>query len=145
MAPTKELKLLDLTHHLAEIGVTEFESLDIALNMLFLAGSHSYSITRAIAREAMLRGYDGINYPSYFSLLQTGMSPVETQFGLSNRLAASHLRHEQLTAYEASKVLPNLAIFGRPIAEGRVRVVSINRLVLRQVVYDVNFGPVGYS
>src|SRR6266850_1920303 len=42
LAPTCDLTLLDLTHLLHEEHVTEFESLDIGVYMLFLAGPHSY-------------------------------------------------------------------------------------------------------
>jgi hypothetical protein len=72
MRPTRDLKLLDLSGVLKE-DVTEFESLDMAIHMLFLAGGHSYSISRAIAADAHHRGYDGIIYPSYFSLVRLGV------------------------------------------------------------------------
>src|SRR5580698_11184646 len=44
---TRSLTLLDLTALLQE-DVTSFESLDMAIHLLFLAPSHSYPITRAI-------------------------------------------------------------------------------------------------
>lgn len=43
------LKLLDLTALPEEEG-SEFESLDISINMLFLAGKHSYDVARTILR-----------------------------------------------------------------------------------------------
>jgi hypothetical protein len=67
----RDLKLLDLTQLLYEEGVTEFDSLDMAVHMLFLAGVHAYPITRSIAGSAKSKGYDGLVYPSYFSLLRT--------------------------------------------------------------------------
>ena len=50
----QELRLLDLTYVLEE-NCTEFESLDMAIHMLFLAKSHSYEISRAIASGQLTR------------------------------------------------------------------------------------------
>ena len=135
--PTRAFTLLDLTEILHEEGVTEFESLDLAVNMLFLAGPHSYEIARDIAIAARASDYDGLLYPSYFSLLRTGGVPFETTYGLSHR------RFAQLSDYEKAKVVPNVALFGRPIEEGKVNVRCINRVVMRRVEYDLSFGPVG--
>jgi hypothetical protein len=137
LAARRNLKLLDLSTLLREEGITEFESLDMAVHMLFLAGQHSYDITREIAHAAHSREYDGIVYPSYFSLLRTGHMPFETIYGLSSRL------FPQLHDYEKSKTIPNLALFGRPIAEHNVQVRCINRLILSSVDYGFHFGPVG--
>lgn len=134
--PTDKIKMLDLTVLIKEKGVTEFESLDLAIHFLFLAGSHSYSISRKIAREAKKRGYDGIIYPSYFSLLHHGIMPFQTTYGLSHRLMPQYQEFEQHAA------VPNAAIFGHPIAEGKLKINCINRLVLTKVSYDVRFGPV---
>jgi hypothetical protein len=46
LVPRKTLKLLNLAEALEERDATEFESLDMALHMLFLAGNHSYEISR---------------------------------------------------------------------------------------------------
>lgn len=132
------MRLLDLTHLLND-GISEFESLDMAIHMLFLAGPHSYAICRAIAAAVRNVGFDGVIYPSYFSLLRTGGMPFETSYGLSNR------RLHGLEGYERAKIIPNLALFGRPIREGRVTVDGINRLVLYQVEYGLRFGPVGFD
>jgi hypothetical protein len=139
LAPTRDLRLLDLTELLAEEHVTEFESLDIAVHMLFLAGKHSYSITREIALAAHISGFDGLIYPSYFSLLRTGGMPFETALGISHR----KLPH--LADREKSKMIPNLALFGRPIEQRSVEVRCINRLILNRVAYGVHFGPVGFA
>jgi hypothetical protein len=136
LAPTKTLRLLDLTAMLQEADVTAFESLDMAVHMLFLAGKHSYYISREITRAARTAGFDGLAYPSYFSLLRTGGMPVETAFGLPHRMIS------QFVDREKSKVLANLAIFGRPIERGTVSVRCINRLLLNRVEYGVHFGPV---
>lgn len=136
LSPTRRLKLLDLTELLVEEHLTEFESLDMAVHMLFLAGQHSYDIARDIARAAQRGGYDGLIYPSYFSLLRTGAFPFETAFGISHR------KLESLIPYEKSKIVPNIAIFGRPIQENKISVRCINRLLLRRVEYEAHFGPI---
>jgi hypothetical protein len=140
------LKLLDLSEVLREPeGVTEFESLDMAVHMLFLAASHSYDITRRISLMAGQAGFDGIEYPSYFSLLRTGAIPFETAYGLSGRVIARYTRHARHAEHERSKIVPNLALFGYPVAEGKVEVKCINRLLVTRVEYDLKFGPAGVA
>ena len=117
--------------------VTEFESLDLTVHMLFLAGHHSYQLTRAIAEAARMAGFDGLVYPSYFSLLRLGQMPFPTVYGISHR------RIEQFHEYEQAKTIPNLALFGRPVAAGSVAVKCIDRLVLSKVAYEYHFGPTG--
>ena len=136
--PNLKLRLLDLSFVLKEKPsvTSEFESLDIAMHLLFLAGEHSYEITRAIALEIQAAGYDGIIYPSYFSLLRTGTVPFETVYGISNRMI------EQLHAREQQKSIPNLAIFGRPLRDEKLKVHSINKLIINRVEYGFHFGPV---
>lgn len=136
LKPIGQLKMLDLTALIKEEHVTEFESLDIAVLMLFLAASHAYPITRMISRAAKENGYHGVIYPSYFSLLRLGIMPFQTTYGLSHRIIPQYQEYEQNAA------IPNAAIFGHPIAEGKLQVKCINRLVLSQVAYDVRFGPV---
>ena len=138
LAPTRELRLLDLTAVLLgdKDYVSEFDSLDLAVHMLFLAGDHSYNISRAIAVAARAADYDGIVYPSYFSLLRTGQRAFESSFGLMHRSLAMYAERER------RKIVPNLGLFGHPIADGFVEVKCINKVFLRQVLYDVHFGPV---
>jgi len=136
LAAKRDLKLLDLTALIPE-EETEFESLDMAIHMLFLAGKYSYPISRDIALAAHKAGFDGLVYPSYFSLLRTGGLPFETMVGMSLR------RLSRFADYERAKIIPNLAIFGRPIEDGLVSVQCINRLIMRRVEYDLNFGPTG--
>lgn len=138
LAPKQDLRFLDLTALLPYEHVTEFESLDMALHLLFLAGSHSYDIVRDIASSAHKEGFHGILYPSYFSLLRTGTIPLETAFGISYR------KLERFADRERSKAVTNMAVFGRPINEGLVQVKCINRLRLERVAYRYHFGPVGY-
>jgi hypothetical protein len=138
LSPTRQLKLLDISRLLPEEHVTEFESLDMAVHMLFLAGEHSYGISREIARSALEAGFDGIVYSSYFSLLRTGTMPFETTHGISHR------RFPQMHEYEQAKSIPNFALFGRPIHECKVKVSCINKLILSHVKYGFHFGPIGY-
>lgn len=134
LAPTRPIEVLDLTAVLEE-DVTEFESLDLAVHMLFLARDHSYDVSRAIAQAAKEAGFAGLLYPSYFSLLRTGGFPFETTYGISHR------RVRQLADYERAKMVPNIALFGRPIEEGVLEVRCINRVVIRRAEYDLSFGP----
>lgn len=134
----RDVRLLDLTHVLKE-EVTEFESLDIAIHMLFLARPHSYEISRAIALAARDAGFDGLIYPSFFSLIRTGGHPFETSYGLSLRRF-----HPQAEQYARAFTIPNFALFGRPVESLLVRVECINRLVLTQIGYSGHFGPVTY-
>lgn len=137
LTPRRDLRLLDLTELLQEENVTEFESLDMAIHMLFLAGKHSYEIIREIALACHAAGYDGCVFPSYFSLLRTGGMPFETTYGISNR------RFPQLADREKSKIIRNLALFGRPVEQELVDVRCINKVILSQVEYGIHFGPVG--
>ena len=137
LAPNKDLKLLDLTPVLEEPESTEFESLDLTIHMLFLAGEHSYEICRSIALAASEAGYNGLVYPSYFSLIYSGHIPFETTYGISHR------RIPQFAPREESKIAQNLALFGRPVEQRTVRIECINRLILRKARYDFHFGPAG--
>jgi RES domain-containing protein len=137
-APTAPIRCLDLTAVLEE-DVTEFESLDMAVHMLFLAHAHSYSICRAIALAVKNAGYAGLIYPSYFSLVRTGARPFETAYGLSVRRFPSYWEHARAVS------IPNVALFGSPVREGLVSVDGINRLVMRRVLYDVHFGLAGLT
>jgi hypothetical protein len=137
LVPTRRLRLLNLAEVLLEEHVTEFESLDMALHMLFLAGSHSYEISREIARAVHVAGFDGLVYPSYFTLLRTGEMPFATTFGISHR------RLPGLRERVRRNTIANLALFGRPIEDGLVRVQCINKVILNRVEYNVHFGPGG--
>jgi hypothetical protein len=136
LSPTREIRLLNLAHILdEEESTTEFDSLDLSVAMLFLAGPHSYHISRAIALAVRERGFDGVIYPSYFSMLRTGSEPFETAYGIAYR------RFAKLRSYEEGKVIENVAIFDRPVQDGRLLVRCINRVMLRRVDYELRFGP----
>lgn len=137
--PTTSLKILNLCAVIDEPDVTEFESLDLALHFLFLASKHSYHICRRIAHKAKESGFDGIMYPSYFSHIRTGTVPFDTIFGMSIR------KIENLREFAESQAIPNLALFGRPIEEEKVKVASINKLHINKVHYDTSFGPAFYE
>lgn len=139
LAPISTLRLLDLSAVLKHEDATEFESLDMAVHMLFLAGMHSYPIARRISLAAYSAGFDGLVFPSYFSLLRLGLMPFETVYGISRR------RFPQLKDREQAKTVPNLAIFGHPIEQSRITIRCINKLILHRVEYGVHFGPVGFS
>lgn len=133
--PARELRLLDLTAILTE-DVTEFESLDMAIHMLFLGGKLAYDAARAIARAAWNRGFDGLIYPSYFSSHYHGERPFQTAYGITRRMLEGARDHEQ------SLSVPNLALFGFPIADGMIKVDTINRLLISRVSYEFHHGPV---
>lgn len=136
MKPAVPLKLLNLAALLKDEEGTEFESLDIAVHMLFLAGSHSFGISRSIADAGKAAGFDGLIYPSYFSLLRLGVMPYQTVYGISYR------RIPSLQLHEEARTVQNLALFGRPVSEKKVRVECMNRLIIRRVGYEFHFGPV---
>ena len=135
LSPARPLRLLDLTKILVEKDVTEFESLDMTVHMLFLASNHSYPLTRKLALLARKMNYDGLIYPSYFSLIKMGVMPLRTSYGISHR------RFSETQEFEESLNIPNLAIFGRPIKNNVIKVKGINRLILNRVKYDYHFGP----
>jgi len=107
----KDMRVLDLTQRIEE-QVTEFESLNMAIHMIFRAPAHSYEIIRAIALAAKRIGLDGIIYPSYY-----------------NQIHASE------------EIVKNLGLFGRPVQDGLVVSECVNRVRLKKVTYDYHFGP----
>tara|TARA_B100000424_G_C22920292_1_gene489704 strand:+ start:865 stop:1629 length:765 start_codon:yes stop_codon:yes gene_type:complete len=135
LKPTRDLRLLDLTVVLQEENVTEFESLDMAVHMLFFAADHSYDISREIAAAARNAGFDGLIYPSYFSQVRSGAMPFETVYGIAVR------RFPNAAMYATRGIFSNVALFGRPIKEGVLDVSCVDRLVIHKVHYDFRFGP----
>lgn len=134
LKPNKALKLLNLTELIAE-DYSEFESLDLSIQMLFLASKHSYEISKELSLYISNKGFDGIIYPSYFSLVRTGKIPFPTAYGISTR------RIPEYKELEKSSTIPNLAIFGNPVKDKRVKVKNINKLGLNRIIYDYQFGP----
>ncbi|UBZ13492.1 RES family NAD+ phosphorylase [Flagellimonas marinaquae] len=134
LIPKRSLKILDLTELLEE-DCTEFESLDLAVQMLFLASKPSYSISKALSLYIREKGFDGIIYPSFFSLVRTGRVPFPTIYGISIRKIPEYIDLEKSTK------IGNLAIFGCPIKDKKIQVKNINKLGLNQIKYDYQFGP----
>ena len=66
-----------------------------------------------------------------------GVQSFESYSGLSNRSIS------ELRTMEAAKMIPNLAIFGRPIQESMLTVTCINSVILRKATYSIHFGPAG--
>jgi hypothetical protein len=64
--------------------------------------------------------------------------PIETACGISIRRFKGHEAHAK------GQVIPNLALFGRPVKTARVSVECVNRLMLTRITYDGVFGPVEY-
>ena len=64
--------------------------------------------------------------------------PIETAYGISIRRFKGHEAHAK------AQIIPNLALFGRPIKTGSIAVECVNRLVLTRIVYNGVFGPVEY-
>lgn len=137
LQPKSNLKLLNLAVILEE-DCTEFESLDISVQFLFYAENHSYEISREIAKAAYKSGFDGIIYPSYFSSLRTGSYPTETIYGMSIR------KFPQFKDRIENQIIPNVALFGRPIKEKKISVECINKVILDRIDYHIHFGPIGY-
>jgi hypothetical protein len=135
LVPMQKLRVLDLTALIEEDGVTEFDSIDIAIHFLFLASKHSYRICRQIAKKVKEKGLDGVIYPSYFSYIRTGAFPFETVYGISIR------RFPQFKNYAQAQSIPNVALLGRPIKENKVVVECINKVVINKIGYDISFGP----
>ncbi|MGA8938467.1 MAG: RES family NAD+ phosphorylase [Acidobacteriaceae bacterium] len=87
--------------------------MDLTLRAFFEANENSYHLTQSLSIFAKSRGYDGIVYPSALQCISG-----------------------------SSESLRNVAIFGTPIAEGKVEVESINRMLVRSVVNEFELGPV---
>ena len=135
LVPTQNLKVLNLTTNIEENDITEFESLDYSIQLLFLAGQHSYEICRDIAVYVQKKGLDGIIYPSYFKHFRKGEDKFENGVVASPRFFPS--------AYDPDnfKLIQNIALFGRPIQEKKIEVECINKLRINQISYDFSFGP----
>ena len=116
LVSTRDLNLLDLPQGIGPGGPTPFE--DGALFADFMSRSRRddwLGICRAVAAAARRAGYDGLRYTSYYSFA------MEREAGL------------------------NLALFGCPLAEGTLRVRSVNRVRLTSIGYRFGFGPALYA
>lgn len=102
------LRIVDLTKTLNDAG-DPWEDLSDSLSFICSTGKDAYSITRAIARAAFEKGYDGIYYWSFFNQV----SPEKGK---------------------------NLVLFGSPVKDEKVDIVSIDRLILDQIKYSFSLG-----
>lgn len=139
LRPSRSLRLLNLAHILRQTDVDEHESLDLAVHMLFLAGRDAYPISRDLAHAVFNAGFDGMIYPSFFSLVRTGAFPFPTTMGISLRA------FPELEEAMRGQIVENIALFGWPIAEGKASIQCLNRLTLAKVDYGIVLGPVGFS
>jgi hypothetical protein len=80
----RDLKLLDFCAEIDE-AMSPFESIALALRFLFSAEAHSYPHTQLIAEQAAAAGYEGLVYPSYFSLVKATSVPNLAIFGFPIR------------------------------------------------------------
>lgn len=135
LVPLQPLKMLNLAALVSEEDVNEFTSLDLAVHFLFLAAKHAYPICSRIAQFIKEQGFDGIIYPSYFSYSRTGAIPFETIYGMSVR------RLPPMAEYAETQSVPNVALFGWPVKEGKVKINSINKVLINSIKYDLSFGP----
>ncbi|WP_067143181.1 RES family NAD+ phosphorylase [Oceanivirga salmonicida] len=141
LKPNNTLKLLDLTEPIDE-NINAFESLDLSIQMLFLASKESpnaYEISRDLSLYVKEKGFDGIIYPSFFSLLRTGKIPFGTFCGLPLR------KFPKYKEFEKATTIRNIALFGSPIKDKKIEVKNINKLRLNQIIYNYDFGPVGIN
>jgi hypothetical protein len=122
LVASQGLRLLDLS--VSPDASSQTEGLDSAVHRIFLMGKRAYPITRALADAARAAEFDGMIYPSRFS------SP--------RRIS----RRRQLAS---AKSRFNLALFGRPITEGRVTASCLHRLILSPGTHDFELCPLGRS
>jgi hypothetical protein len=79
----------------------------------FAANNASYIFTQLLSQFVDGQGYDGLIYPSALSCI----APAE------------------------HRICKNVALFGAPLAERKLTVKSINRIVISTVAYDLSLGP----
>lgn len=116
--PTRQLNLIDFTGNFDQPqDVDPFDDLSWFFNgLLASSDSRAYRHCRRIVK--MLRdetGADGIIYNSFFT---------------------------RVMGDDDQSPAINYALFGRPIAEGKIEVLSMNTLQLNTIKYDFNLGPI---
>jgi hypothetical protein len=115
VSPSKPLTLVDLSERLPTDGATPFDDPSYFVGIMCRSRSDEWlTYARELAAVALAEGYDGIRYKSYYSQAKHTSSSL------------------------------NLAIFGRPLSDGRMRLVSINRLRITDATYQFQYGPVIY-
>jgi hypothetical protein len=114
LSPVRELRILDLCAEIKWSGGTPYQDPNIFVSFIFRNRGNSLEYCRAISRAARDAGYDGIRYVSYYA----------------------QAKHHPKSL--------NLAIFGRPISMGLLRLASVNRVRISDMTYAFQFGPVLY-
>jgi hypothetical protein len=115
VTPSKPLTLVDLSERLPSDGGTPFDDPSYFIGIMCRSRDDEWlSYSRELAASALAAGYDGIRYKSYYSQAKHSSSSL------------------------------NLAIFGRPLSDGRMKLVSINRLRITDSTYQFQYGPVLY-
>ncbi len=116
LAPTQALKLIDLSGNYDQPdGIDSFENLFWFFRGLMNANHpHVYRYCRRIAQTIReTTNADGFIYNSYYTNVagDTGGKTI------------------------------NYALFGRPLADGKLKVTSINTIRLNRITYDYHLGP----
>ena len=134
----QDLKFLDLTHRIKELPeTTEFESMNLAIDILFRTGKSLYPITQIIALAAQNANYDGLIYSPCFKSIHSNIPLGQAVDSIPKPINPKLNPHEYISCNAQ-----NLAIFGHPIQDGKIEVKCINRICLNCVSYGVSFGPV---
>lgn len=89
----------------------EFTDLEYSMFLISGARNSSYKITQDIAKTVLEENYDGIIYSSFYN-------------GFMN-----------------SKRRNNIVLFGQPIKDGKLKIVSLNQIHLQSVKYKFQYGP----
>lgn len=112
--PSVGLRLFDMTN--IDLSDCEFhKSLQLQnfFNTLFW-NTNNYIITQLLSRFVLNNKYDGIIYPSALNELRSWDSPMRCN---------------------------NIALFGRPIEEGKIKLESVNKILIDDINVQFRFGP----
>lgn len=110
----RELRILDMCADIKSSGRTPFEDPNVFVSYTFRNRGKSLEHCRAISQAVRDAGYDGLRYVSYYA----------------------QVRHHPKSL--------NLAIFGRPIGDGVLRLEAVNRVRISDMTYAFRLGPVLY-
>lgn len=111
----RPLKILDLSASIEFLSGTPFEDPNIFITVMCLSRGSWLDYCRCISRIAESIGFDGIRYVSYYS----------------------RAKHDRKSL--------NLALFGRPLENGLMKIQSVNRVRIDDMAYKFKFGPVLYK
>ncbi len=109
----RDIKLLDLTADIACTDPSPFDDPNIFVSFLSISRDENWlNYARSVAAAAQLCGLAGIRYKSYFAQAKQKKNAI------------------------------NVALFGRPLAEGLLSLQSINNVRLTDAQYNYALGPV---